>query len=206
MMKQFYHCGLYHYQYQRMIVGTHLQLKMVWSPLIATWRVYRLLQAITSRFTALQQISSAHSKILSLGDPTLKCCFRGTHNSGKDLLTNRKDPWAELKDLKGLFIENSISKDLKGPKSTMGTLFSGTDLEMSQVSGSQPEAHADPSLCSSDLLTSAVSSRRWYTWFEAHLLQRVAELTQSGPPPSPHPPKNKKTTSFSPKYIMWRRY
>ena len=60
----FYHCGLY--QYQLTIVGTHLQTdnwfltpsqlrrsyrvqpRMVWSPLIATWRVYRLLQAVTS--------------------------------------------------------------------------------------------------------------------------------------------------------------
>ena len=36
MMKQFYHCGLYHYQYQLTIVGIHKQPKMVWSPLIAT--------------------------------------------------------------------------------------------------------------------------------------------------------------------------
>ena len=45
-------------------------------------------------------------KILFLGAPTLKCCsqmdFKGTHNNGKDLLTSRKDPWAESKDLKGL--------------------------------------------------------------------------------------------------------
>ena len=44
-------------------------------------------------------------KILLLSAPTLKSCsqmdFKGTHN-GKDLLTNRKDPWAESKDLKGL--------------------------------------------------------------------------------------------------------
>ena len=42
MMKQFYPCGLY--QYQLTLVGTHLQPKMVWSPCIATWRVYRLLR------------------------------------------------------------------------------------------------------------------------------------------------------------------
>ena len=42
-------------------------------------------------------------KILLLGTSTLKCCsqmdFKGTHNNGKDLLTNRKDPWAESKGL-----------------------------------------------------------------------------------------------------------
>ena len=44
MMKQFYPCGLY--QYQLTIVGTcDLQLKMVWSPLIATWWGYHLLQS-----------------------------------------------------------------------------------------------------------------------------------------------------------------
>ena len=65
MMKQFYPCGLY--QYQLTIVGTHLQPKMVWSPLIATWRVYRLLQAVTSRFAALRQKYNRHAhKILLL--------------------------------------------------------------------------------------------------------------------------------------------
>ena len=48
-----------------------------------------------------------------------KCCsqtdFKGTHNNGKDLLTNRNGPWVELQDLKRPFIEKSISKDLKGP-------------------------------------------------------------------------------------------
>ena len=59
-------------------------------------------------------------KILLLGAQTLKCCsqmdFKRTDNHGKDLLRIRKDPWAESKDLNGLFIEKSISKDLKGPK------------------------------------------------------------------------------------------
>ena len=45
-------------------------------------------------------------KILLLGAATLKCCsqmdFKGTHNNGKDL-TNRKDPWAESKDLKAFY-------------------------------------------------------------------------------------------------------
>ena len=41
--------------------------------------------------------------------------FKGIDN-GKDLLTIRKDPWAESKEQK------SISKDIKGPKSTLGTL------------------------------------------------------------------------------------
>ena len=57
-MKQFYHCGLY--QYQLTIVCTHLQPKqgVVWSPLIATWRLQHQSsagQAVTSRFTALRQ-------------------------------------------------------------------------------------------------------------------------------------------------------
>ena len=42
-------------QYQLTIVGTHLWQKMVWSPSIATWRVYHLLQTVTSRFAALWQ-------------------------------------------------------------------------------------------------------------------------------------------------------
>ena len=49
-------------------------------------------------------------KILLLGAPTLKCCsqmnFKGIHNNGKDLLTSRKDPWAESKDLNGLLLKN----------------------------------------------------------------------------------------------------
>ena len=103
MMKQFYLCGLY--QYQLTIVGTHSQPKMALSPLIATWRVYRLLQAVTSRFAGTaEKIQLPVHKMLLLGAPTLKCCsrmdFNGTHNNGKDLLTNRKDPWAESKDLK----------------------------------------------------------------------------------------------------------
>ena len=54
-MNELYPSGLYHYQYQLTIVDTHLQPQMVWSSLIATWRVYHLLQAVTSRFMALQQ-------------------------------------------------------------------------------------------------------------------------------------------------------
>ena len=45
-------------------------------------------------------------KLLLLGALALKCCsqmdFKGPHHNGKDLLINRKDPWAESKDLKGL--------------------------------------------------------------------------------------------------------
>ena len=86
------------YQYQLMIVGTHSQPKMVWSPLTATGQVYRLLQAVTSWFVTLRQKYNC----LLLGAPTLKCCsqkdFKGTHNNRKDLLTNRKDPWAESKN------------------------------------------------------------------------------------------------------------
>ena len=51
-------------------------------------------------------------KILLLGAPTLKCCsqmdFKGTHNNGKDLLTNRKDPWAESKDVKLTFLSEAF--------------------------------------------------------------------------------------------------
>ena len=44
-MKQFYHCGLY--QYQPTIVWTYFQPKLavVWSPLIATWRLQHRLPA-----------------------------------------------------------------------------------------------------------------------------------------------------------------
>ena len=43
--------------------------------------------------------------------------FTGTYNNTKDLLTNRKDPRAESKELKGLLLKKnkSIFKDLKGP-------------------------------------------------------------------------------------------
>ena len=49
----------------------------------------------------------------------MKCCsqmdFKGTHNNGKDLLTNRKDSWAESKDLKGLLLKNPFPRTyLKG--------------------------------------------------------------------------------------------
>ena len=77
-------------------------------------------------------VSSASSSHIAIrGTATkiqlpVKCCsqmdFKGNGNNGKDLLTNRKDPWAESKDLKGLSLKNYISKDLKGPKRTLGTL------------------------------------------------------------------------------------
>ena len=96
MMKQFYPCGLY--QYQLTIVGTRdLQLNMVWFPLIAIWRVHRLLQSsshVAIRGTAAKT-QLAVRKILLLGAPTLKCCsqmnFKITHN-GKDLLKKQKGP------------------------------------------------------------------------------------------------------------------
>ena len=143
-MKQFYPCGLY--QYQLTIVGTRdLQPKMVWSPLIATWRVYHLLQAVTSRFAALRQKYRLPSrKIMLLGALTLKFCsqkdFKGPHNNGKDLLTNRKDPWAESKDLnlKGWFFFNYWKINfqrlkLKGPKRTLGTLYNINKTVASQL-------------------------------------------------------------------------
>ena len=55
MMKQFYPCSLYRYQLMMWAHMIKLQPKMVWSPLTATWRVYRLLQAVTSQFMALRQ-------------------------------------------------------------------------------------------------------------------------------------------------------
>ena len=66
---------------------------------------------ITIRGTAAK-IQLPVRKILLLGAPTLKCCsqmdFKGTHNNGKDLLTNRKDPLAESKDLKGLLLKHQF--------------------------------------------------------------------------------------------------
>ena len=53
-------------------------------------------------------------KVLLLGTPAFKCClqmdFKGTHNNGKDLLTDRKDPWAESKDFKGLLFKNQFPR------------------------------------------------------------------------------------------------
>ena len=70
-------------------------------------------------------------KILLLGALTVKGCsqmdFKAPHNNGKDNLTNRKDSRAESKDWKGLFIQKSISKELKGPKRTLGTLGQNKD-------------------------------------------------------------------------------
>ena len=109
------------YQYQLTIVGIHLKQKM--ASLIATWRVYRLLHwssHIAIRGTAAK-MQLPIRKILLLGAPTLKCCshmdFKVTHNNGKDLLTNRKDPLAELKDLKGLLFKNLFPRTLKDPGS-----------------------------------------------------------------------------------------
>ena len=51
-------------------------------------------------------------KILLHDAPTLKGCsqmdFKETHNN--DRLTSRKDPWAELKDLKGLLLKNQFPR------------------------------------------------------------------------------------------------
>ena len=113
-IKQFYPCGLY--QYQLTIVGTHLQPKIVWSPLIATWWVYRLLhQAVTSRFAALRQrynCSFVKYCCSALGLKTYgsQMDFKGPHNNGKDLLRIRKDPWAESKDLRGLLLTNQFPR------------------------------------------------------------------------------------------------
>ena len=89
------------------------------SPLIATWRVHCLLQAVTSRFAA-KNIQLPVRKILLL-----------SHQDFKTLLTNglernsqqwkgppdkQKAPMGWTKELKRTFIEKSISKDLKGPK------------------------------------------------------------------------------------------
>ena len=106
MIKQLHLCGLY--QYQLMTVSTRdLQLKMVWAPLIATWWVYRLLQAVTLCSRHCGKNTIARSQNLLLGAPTLKSCpqiaFKGTPNNGQDLLTSRKDSWAESKDLKAFY-------------------------------------------------------------------------------------------------------
>ena len=105
MMKQFYLlCGLY--QYQLMIVDTHLQPNGMVS---LDCNMAGVTSASSSHIvicsTAAKLQLPVH-KILLLGAPTLKGCsqmdFKGTHNNGKDLLTIRKDPWDESKDLKGL--------------------------------------------------------------------------------------------------------
>ena len=61
------------------------------------------------------------------GMVSLDCNMAGllqavTSRIGKDLLTDRKDPWAESKDLQGLLLKKSISKDLKEPQRTLETL------------------------------------------------------------------------------------
>ena len=68
MTKQFYPCGLR--QYQLMIVGTHLQPKMIWSPLITKWRVCRLFQSPSSHIVicgTAAKIQLPVRKILLLG-------------------------------------------------------------------------------------------------------------------------------------------
>ena len=71
---------------------------------------------ITIRGTAAQ-IQLPVGKIPLLGAPTLKRCSqmdsKETCNNGKDLLINTKYPWAESKDLKGLFLTNLFPKTLK---------------------------------------------------------------------------------------------
>ena len=91
------------YQYQLTIVGTHLQPKMAWSPLIATWPVYRLLQAVT--FAALrQEYNCPFAKYCCLALRLWNVAHKWTlNNNGKGLLTIRKDPWADSKDLKGFY-------------------------------------------------------------------------------------------------------
>ena len=95
----------------------------------ATWRVYRLLQAVTSLFAALRQkYNYPFAKMKLLGAPTLYCCsqmdFTETHNNGKDLLIYRKDPWAQSKGLiKGLLLKKQFLLSLKA-LSAIGTLNS----------------------------------------------------------------------------------
>ena len=50
--------------------------------------------------------------------------FKGTDTTGKDLLTIRKDPWAESKDLEGILLTNPIFKDLtlSSPVAPIGDL------------------------------------------------------------------------------------
>ena len=44
--------------------------------------------------------------------------FKGPHKNGKDLLTNRKDPWPALKEVKGLLLKNQCPRTSKDPKGT----------------------------------------------------------------------------------------
>ena len=61
MIKQFYPCGLC--QDQLAIVGTRdFQPKVVWSPLIATWQVHRLLQALSSHIAIRGTAAKIHAR------------------------------------------------------------------------------------------------------------------------------------------------
>ena len=99
---------------------------MAWSPLIATWQMYRLRQAVTSRFATLRQkyncqFAKYSCSALRLWNIAHKwALIKGTHNNGKDFLTNRKNPWAESKDFKDLLLKNQFPRTqedlkLKGP-------------------------------------------------------------------------------------------
>ena len=106
MTKQFCSCDLY--QYELTTVGTRdLQPKMA--------NMADLSSASSShimiRGTAAK-IQLPVRKMLLLSTQTLKCYsemdLKGTDNNGTELLTNRNDPWAESKDLKGLLLINQF--------------------------------------------------------------------------------------------------
>ena len=108
MMKQFYRCGLY--QYQLTIVDTFTTQNGMFS------LDCNMAGASSSHIvihSTVAKIQLPVCKILLLGAP-LKCWsqmdFKGTDNNGKDLLTNRMDPWAESKDLKGLLLKNQFPR------------------------------------------------------------------------------------------------
>ena len=112
MMKQFYLSGLYQYPTDDCGHTFTTKIGMI---------------SLDSNMASVSSLSSSHivirgtaakirlpvRQILLLGTPTLKCCsqmdFKGTDN-GKDLLTNRKDPWAESKGLKGLLQKNQFPR------------------------------------------------------------------------------------------------
>ena len=121
-MKQFYLCGLY--QYQLTIVGT----KMVWSPLIATWWAYRLLQTVTSWFAGLRQkyncpFTKYCCSVLRVWNVAHKWTSQRNPQQHKGPPDKQKGQMGWIKGFKRHFIEKSISNDLKGPKRTLGTLF-----------------------------------------------------------------------------------
>ena len=115
--------------------------------LIATWRVYRLLQAVTSRFAALgQKYNCPFAKY---------CCsvlriWNVAHKwTLKELTTMERTSWqterthgAESKDLKVLLLKMFFSKGLKGPRRIPEGRPGGSDVSpLSRISGLSVRSH-----------------------------------------------------------------